>query len=273
MNITYVICFFCLFFNVCSAERYIQATKYEDQEMFYLGGAPILASKKTNSVVMYQTGKTINSNRGNFYFLLSNNTELPMNFHLSNLRVTDQWGRYIRIVPKKELINDKESSKNWKLFASALCAGLQSVDASNAGNIQYQSQTNGTCSSNYNSYGSSGYNSGNIYGRHSSTTSGTVQVDALRIQAQRQVQADSQQRSSNIQQNFDDWSYNLSNFYFDTTTVFPGTEYSANFQIDINKSVEKDLQYLIFNYDLEGEKHTFCFYCGIEKKKWYRLGL
>ncbi len=272
MKMKYLLVLSLLVFNVCFAERYIQPTKYDYQEEILIKGGAMIASNKTNSVLMYQTSETINNRKGNFYFMLSNQTDKLINFYVSNLRVTDQWGRPIRIVRKKEIIANKKNSKNLAIVASALCTGLESMNAQNAGNVAYQSHTNGNFNSNFNVYGSGGWVNGSVSGHNSSTTSGTVQIEALRQQAQRQVRQNAQQRNNTIEANYDDWEYRLNNFYFDSTTVFPGQAYAANFQIDVHKNIEKDLQYLLFKYDIGGEEHTFCFYCGREKKKWYHLG-
>ena len=270
MKVKYFLALSFLFCNICFAERYIQPTKYDYQEEILIQGGSVIASNKINSVLMYQTSETINNRKGNFYFILSNQTDRPINFYISNFRVTDQWGRPIRIVRKKEIIAHKKSSKKWALFASAICTGLESANAQNAGIVNYQSHTNGNFNSNFNAYGSGGWVNGSVSGYNSSTTSGTVQIEALRQQAQRRVQRNAQQRNNTIQANYDDWEYRLYNFYFDSTTILPGNAYATNFQIDVHKNIEKNLQYLLFTYDMGGEEHTFCFYCGQEKKKWYR---
>ena len=256
--------------NVCDAERYIQPTKYENQEEYFIKGGSVIASNKTNSVLMYKTSNTIKNRKANFYFVLSNKTDKPVNFYVSNLRVNDQWGRPVRIVSRREQIANKKSSKNWALLASTMRARLDSMNAQNAGNVSYQSQTYEDFNSNFNAYDSEGWANGSVYGQHPSVTTGTVQVEALRQQAQRQVQKDAQHRNNAIQGTYKDWEYRLNNFYIETTTVFPEQSYAANFQIDVHKDIEKDLQYLLFTYDIGGEEHTFCFYCGREMKKWYR---
>ena len=257
----------CLFFASNGfAERYIQPAKYDDQEEFFIKGAPFIVSDKINSVLMYQTCKTIKNRKGNFYFILSNKTDKPINFSASKLRVTDQWGRHIRIISKKEQIANKKRSRNWSLVASAICAGLDTMNAQNAGNVTYQSQTYETQRTHVNTRGSEGW----INTQSVSTTTGTAHIEGLRQQAQRQAFEDSAQRTHAISGEYESWEYRLDNFYFDTTTVFPGDEYAANFQIEMNKKVEKDLQYLLFTYYLDGEEHTFCFYCGKEKKKWWQ---
>lgn len=261
MRVVFFITVSFLFCNICFAERYIQSTKYENQEEIFIRGGSAIASDKINYVLMYKTSNTIINRKGNFYFELANRTEKPIHFYLSNLRVTDQWGRPVRIVSKNELIANKKSSKDWDLLASSLRKDRDTKDAQNAGNVSYQSQ------SNCNMYGSGGC----ANEKYSSTA--TVHVEALSQLAKRQAQIDAQERNNIIQSNYEDWEYCLNNFYLETTTVFPGHSYAANFQIDMHKDIEKDLQYLLFTYDIGGEEHTFCFYCGREKKKWYRFGL
>lgn len=269
MKLKYILplCFF--YVNACYADRFIQATKYENQEEVFIQGCPVTVSNKINSALMYQTCETLKDRKASFYFSLSNKTDKPINFLFSDLYVTDQSGKPIKIIHKKEIIAIKESSRKWKLIGSALRTNTDSINANNNGTVQYHSQTNDRFSSNLNR--SENIAKSNIRTQNSSTTSGTIHVEALRQQALRNVQNDAKSRNEAIQANYDDWIYRLHNFYFDSTTIFPGSTYSANFHIDIDKNIEEKLQYLIFTYHIGEEEHKFCFYCGKKKTEWYQF--
>lgn len=266
-----VISFIC--FQNCFADYYIQPTKYEDQEEILVQGASIILSKKENSsILMYQTSKTITDRIGNFYFALKNNGYEKINFYFQNLKISDQMGRHVRIIPKQEHLENKVSVKNSRLFASALCTTLASMNAQNAGKINYQSNTNTFYRSNINAYGSNGYLNGSSTGYINSSTNGTIHSEALRQQAFRQVTTDSIYRNQAIEANYETDIDNLHNFYFDSSTILPDTIYSANFQIEVPKEIEKELEYLLFTFEVENVTHTFCFYCGEKVKKWYHFG-
>lgn len=254
-----------LFCNAAFAERYIQPTKYNDQEEVLVQGGTITISHKNNAVAMFQTSETLKGRRGNFHFVLTNNTDRPINFYFENLRVTDQWGRPVRVVPKQELISDRKSKRNWESFGSALITGMDTINAQSAGDVSYRSHTSGNSYSRINTHGSRGWSNTAIAGHSSSTTTGTMHVEAYRQQALRQAGQDAAIRDHAIDSKFEESKYRLNNFYFDSNTIFPGSEYAANFQIQVDKNVERDLQYLLFTYDMGGEKHTFCYYCGYEK--------
>lgn len=264
--------YFCFSLDHCYADRYIVPTKYDYQEEVLIQGASIIVSNKNNTFSMYQTSEEIKDNRANFYFGFSNSTDRPITLYFSNLKVTDQWGRPIRVIHKNEHIDNKKSERNWRIFASALSAGLQSANAQNAGRIDYQTQSSGSFCSNSNSYGSTGWSRQSVNGYGNSYSQGTIHCEALRQQALRQVQEDASNRDHAIQNNYASWEHGLNNFYFDSTTVFPGTLYSANFQIEVPRHLEKELEYLVFTFEIENETHTFCFYCGERVKKWYEFG-
>lgn len=266
MRIQFFLMLFLVALGECFGDRFIHSTKYEDQEEVFVDGGSVIVSNKTNSVFMYQTSERM-SDRGNFYFSISNETHSPINFCFSDLKVTDQWGRDIKVVHKKELIAAKKSAHNWQTFASLLCLGIESANAQNAGKIHYQSHTTDNYRANFNAYGSNqSWVHGSVYGSGSSTTTGTVHCEALRQQAIRRVQDDAGRRQEQIQAHYHDWEYRLNNFYFDSNTIFPKTSYSVNFQIVLDKEVEKDLQYLLFTYQVGGEEHTFSYYCGDKVK-------
>ena len=269
MNLKYFLPLLFLYVNACYADRFIQATKYDYQEEVLIQGCPVTVSNKINSALMYQTCETLKDRKASFYFSLSNKTDKPINFLFSDLHVTDQSGKPIKVVSKKEIIAIKENSKNWNLFTSALRTNTDTINANKAGTVQYQSQTNSRYSSNFNESGNRTRSSKS--GQNSSATNGTIHIEALRQQALRNVQNDAKSRNDAIQANYDDWIYRLNNFYFDSTTIFPGCTFSANFHIEVDKYIEEKLQYLIFTYHIDGEEHKFCFYCEKKKKEWYQF--
>lgn len=259
-------------FECCLAERYIRPTKYDYQKEILVQGASVISSQKDESLVlMYQTSKTIKNNRGNFYFIINNKSCDALNFYFNNLKVTDQFGRYVKVVHKKELISNKNNKKNWQLFMSALATGAESTRAQDAGRIDYQSNTNVHYNSNVKVFGSNGWATGSSVGNANIATKGSIHCEALRQQAMRQVQADADYRNDIIQANYDFDEYKLNNFYFDSTTIFPDAEYASNFQIEVPCDIENELEYLLFKFEVGNDIHTFCFFCGKEVKKWYHL--
>lgn len=253
--------------NCCFADSYIQPTKYDDQEEVLVQGGSMIVSNKMNSVIMYQTSKKTYNRKGNFYFNLLNRTDRPINFYFSNLQVTDQWGRHVKVVHKNTLISNKESEMNWRLFGSAFCTTVDYINAQDAGTSRYYAQNNSSSHSKFKVRGSEGWVDSSASKYSSSTTSGVIYNEGARQQAVRQAGIDASYRDNAIVAKCEDWKHALTNYYFDSTTVFPGSEYGANFQVDIDKDIEKDLQYLLFTYDMDGEQHTFCYYCGNDTKK------
>lgn len=263
--------------NTCFAGLSIIPTKNIDQEEILQQGASILISKKQHSVLMYQTCGSIEKRAANFFFAIRNNSDKLINIYFDNLSVTDQFGRQVNVISKHKLISREATKKGWRKFGSALSTSMAYANANNAGKINYQSRTNTSYNEhsntiykgNYNTFGNNNYINGSFSGRSQSTTlgsvqtstTGTVQVEALRQQAIREATLDAQCRDALIQANYDFNVESLQNFYFDSTTIFPEQVYGANFQIQIDKSIEKELQYLLFTFSFEGEEHTFCFRC------------
>lgn len=272
MNIKYFLAISLVSFSACFSERYIKSTKYDYQEEIMVKGLSVIASQKINFVKMCQISETIDDQMGDFSFNITNCSEKPITLYVKNLKVSDQKGRQIRCITKKELLEANESSRFWRMFGCAVGAGLQSVNAQSAGNIDYQSNTCGSYNSNVRVVGSNGCASGTISGHGSSSTSGTVHVEALRQQAQRQVAQDTAANCNFIDATHNGVSARLKYNYFDSNTIFPGTSYSAIFRIKMSSDIEDELKYLKFTYDLGEEKHTFCFDCGKKVKKWYHFG-
>ncbi len=269
MKFKYISLILVMAFSICHAERFIIPTKYPDQQEVLMQGASMLVSDKDNSVLMYQTSETIKNNHANFYFIISNKSDYPINMHFHKLKVTDQWGRPVKVISKRAQIAKKKNAKKWHMIGSALSTGVDIINAQNAGHIHYQTHTYDHTNTNYNHNSPHFWANGSVCQSGQSVTQGTVHCEALRQQALRQAELDGCHREMAIRNHYDSWIYGLNNYYFDSNTIFPGNRYAANFQIELSSKVENDLQYLLFTYDLEGEQHTFCFYCGKEKKKWY----
>jgi hypothetical protein len=247
--------------TVCYAGQSLFPQKYGDQEEVLEQGASILISKKNHTVLMYQTCESIEKRSANFFFAVKNNGEIPLNIYFDNLKVTDQFGRQVQVVHKNKLIEREGGKKSWDQFWSASQTQSDYAKAEKAGDITSCSNTSTNYNSNFNSYGSNQKTSCNLQGNSQSRTVNTVQVEALRQQAYRQADIDAQYREMSITANYNSNVASIQDYYFDSSTVFPSQTYRANFQIQMNKTIEKDLEYLYFTFFFDGEEHTFCFYC------------
>jgi len=268
--------FIALLLLICSqsifAERYVQPTFYAGQKEILDQGGSIILSNKENSVLMYQTCGTIKYRRGNFMLAIFNETDEPVNFHFHDLKVTDQWGRPVRVVPKRELIKDKKRKRDGELFFLGIESVQDAVDSKKAGVVRRASHTQYREKERFRSRGTNGWVDETFDRNGASRTHETLYSEALRRQELREARRDKAIRSHEVETEYRRWKEGLTNFYFDSTTLFPGERYQANFQIEIPSRVEKDLQYLIFTFNVGGEEHAFSYFCGIEKKKWYRFG-
>lgn len=244
------------------ADHCIYPAKYPDQKEVLVQGGIILISEKTNSASIYQTCEAIENRKANFYFEIFNKEERPINFYFQDLQVTDQNGRPIRIVPKQELIANKQSQANWKLFASTLCEGIDTLNAEEAGRIDYYSHSSTRHRSQRSVFGSEGWAQSNTHAATTTTTHGVVYSEALRRQAIREAQEDAHIRNTVILGDAAAWETNLRQNYFDSSTIAPDSIYGANIQIDIPRQIEKELEYLVFTVNVGEEAHSFCFYCS-----------
>lgn len=262
---------FFLFFNYGFAERCILPMRHGNHEEIYIqGGKALLSNGLNSSIMMFNTCPKLKGQRGNFYFSIANHTRLPLHFLVHQLTVTDQWGRRVRVVPKQELIHVKKRQKSWKLFFSGLLTGLQSIDAESAGDIEYRSCTDTRIDTSIRNRDSHRNGNSAIHERARSKTHATIHSEALRQQAQREIDRDAAVRRGRIRADYNYWKHGLTNYYFDSRTLFPEDIYGANLQIEVPKGVEQDLEYLIFTFDLAGEKHSFSFYCGNHRANRFR---
>lgn len=241
------------------SERSIHPTKYEDQEEILEKGGVMLLSSKIHDVLIYQTQESLRGRRANFFFSITNYGERPVNLYFANLTATDQVGRPIRIVPKRELIRNKKQQTGWNLLASGVVECLEADQASNAGDTTFHTVTR---ERERVRYGRAGRRERPVVvdSASTSTTCGVIHNEAERQRALRAVRQDASLRNSAIiarQQMFED---DMQSHYFDAETIYPDENYAANFQIEVPKSIEKDLQFILLHFDLGEERHTFAFY-------------
>lgn len=132
------------------------------------------------------------------------------------------------------------------------------------------SQTHSNFNARSNSFSNRGTTTyGTLNGYENSYTKGTIECETLRQQAIQQANANSNARIAQIETNSLFEEAKFTNYYFDSTTIFPNTLYEAGFQILLSKEVERELEYLIISIDLGVERHVFYFDCGENVKKWY----
>lgn len=253
----------------CFADRYIQPVKNEGQEEVLIQGGSVLVSQKKHTVLMYQTSEVTSGKRANFYIALMNKGAQSVNVLFHHLRVTDQHGKFVRVLPKEELIANKKSSADWK---TAFCSLDASLKAQDAGKTDVYTHTNTTNVYHTNTLSPQGMH-GQSHVSHGTSSAHTVVYSELaRQQALREIQNEAIETTDQIAQEYAYWENGLSSYYFDSNTVLPNTTYGGNIQIEIPTKVDKNIEYLVFNLYVENEVHTFYFYCGHEKeKKWYQF--
>lgn len=243
------------------SEKCIHPVKYDDQEEILERGGIMLLSSKIHDVLIYQTQESIRGRRANFFFSITNLGERPINFYFDNLRASDQCGRPLRIVPKRELIRNKKQQTGWNLFASGLVECLEADRANHAGETTFYSETRTSTRASVGRRGRE-CRPTHIESCSSSATYGVIHNEAERQRALRQVRRDASLRTEAIVARQQIFEEGIQNTYFDSETVYPDENYSANFQIEIPKSIERDLEFILIHFDLGDEEHTFAFYTG-----------
>lgn len=235
-----------IFFSFnCYSDSFIQPIKQYDQDEILVNGASVLMSKKSQTVLMYQTSEKIKKNHANFFFTVKNETALPVNLYFENLVVTDQFGRHIPVVHKNhQIARKRKEAKNLSIL-SGVCTGLELLSSDSAGEVKYTET-----SVSHNRTGSS-----------VTCREGTIHNEALRRQAVDEAVIGGAVRNHEINEEFRSWENGLSHYYFDSNTIFPNSSYSANFQIRVPSHYEQDLTYLTFTYTLNGEQHAFKYFC------------
>lgn len=256
--------FLCLvLFNAataCYAEHSIHPAKYADQEEILEKGGMMLLSKKNNDILMYQTQETIKKSRANFFFTISNFSDKTINLYTHNVRATDQWGRPIRIVPKRELIKNKKKETGWQLFSSGIISCIESDEANRAGKVTYRENTHAREHTHYRHRGGRTSASGVVDTHLDSTTYGSIHNEAERQRALRAVRHESALREQAILNQQAHFEEGMQNNYFDAETIYPEEIFSANVQIEVPKNILKDLEFILFHFDLGEEQHSFAFH-------------
>ena len=247
-----ILIIFCLlaFAQSAEAKHYICPAAYEDQEEILINGGVALFSEKEHSILMYQTSDRLFKRKANFYFSIANRSCDPIHLHFSNLRVTDQNGRFVCVISRGRQLARKKREAGGKLFASFLLTTLDAACAADAGRVHYCETTHSKYRSSY----------GTVTGV--THTHGTVYSPGLQNLAFRNVALDAHLRNCSIADCYNSWEDAIHDSYFESNTVFPDTIYGANLQIEVPRHIERDLEYLIFHFDVDDEEHDFCFWCG-----------
>ncbi|CRX39545.1 hypothetical protein [Estrella lausannensis] len=241
------------------SERSIHPTKYEDQEEILENGGVMLLSSKIHDVLIYQTQETIRGRRANFFFSITHYGDRPVNLYFESLTATDQMGRPLRIIPKRELIRSKKQQTRWNLFASGLVECLEADRANNAGDTTIHTVTRKRERVRYQGDERRGRPI-NVESAATYTSCGVIHNEAERQRALRAVRHEASARNSAIVARQQIFEEDMHSHYFDAQTIYPDENFAANFQIEIPKTVEKDLQFILIHLDLGEERHTFAFY-------------
>lgn len=251
--------FLSLPFQAFCMDRWLEPVKFQDQQDFYIqGGLGILSQKNCNSILFYQTNEYLCEGKANFYFVFNNDTDGYVNFLIHNVRVTDQFGRPVRIVPMHEHLDRIRSSANLKTFFNIALGGLNLFCAHDAGRVDY-------CTSGHRDVHGFSHSRGR-YGHHERFyEQGTYHSRALQRAAERESILMTAFLERGIQDEYQLKKFKYENFYLSSNTVPPHSVYSANFQVEVPKFMQVDLQYLYFTFDAGGEKHTFATFCGTPK--------
>lgn len=253
-----------LLFSEAFAAKALVPVQMDCQREIYIQGASVLQSVKKTEMTLFQTVESLEYGKANFYFHFRNNSCHPVDLIFSNLRVTDQYGRPIKVVHKRKLIENKRREANTARFFSALATISDSYNAQRAGDIDCYSYTN----NHSNTYTPRGV----ISSSGCSSTHSVIHSEALRQNAVRQANRDAFIRNVAIDSSLAHAEDKLTYCYFDSTTIFPNERFESGFQIEVPKHIEHDLQYLYFTFDLGSESHTFSFYCHPESRRWYCPG-
>ena len=128
-------------FQAFCLDRFMIPVKNGNQKEIFIQGGMAYLSEERNSVLFYQTTECLKNGNANFYFVISNNTGDYLNFLTHNLRVTDQFGRPVRIIPKEEHLSRLQTSANWKSFFNFAIGGLDLILSQDAGRVDYSRAT------------------------------------------------------------------------------------------------------------------------------------
>lgn len=232
----------CLLFTTCyGKERHVTGVRFnESQGEYFIKGCKNLVSKKKHSISMNCKRSCLKKGRGCFSFSILNNGNKPINFYPSNVRVFDQNGATIKIVPLSEQLNLANSDYKWNRFFFGTDAFFQWFNIKDAG-MTYEKKV---------FYGPSGPN----------VMEGYSQDNYRRNQAYRELAKETTALGKKVALLYSLITEGLNNCYLNAHTIFPDRVYSANLEIRVPKKILKNAKYLIFEYDIGGEKHSFCFY-------------
>jgi hypothetical protein len=237
-----------IFFQSYSyAGTHFSLEKAFDGEEFFTCGKAVLVTKKKNNVLLYSEQNITKNRKAELLVGVTNLTENHFNVYISNIKIFDQAGRAIDVIDKSECMAKINSRKNWALFFSGLAGAASSVEAQKAGDVTY-----------------SQYSSTNSWNKNSNTyTTGTIHSEGLRQEALRNSHAKTNIRNQAIQDHANILLNSTEVSYFDTTTIFPGKTYFANFQIRMSSQVEKELEFILVHITVEDE--LFEFKIGVQK--------
>jgi hypothetical protein len=243
-------------------DRFLEPIKFQDQEEFYIQGGMGLLSQKQNSIIFYPTTPCLMDGKANFYFIFSNDSDRYENVLVQNVRVTDQYGRPVRMIPVQEHLDRLRSSANWKSFFNFAIGAIDLCLAQDAGRVDY-----------HRSYQRNvhGFNGRTCYGHHEQgCETGTYYSRALQRAAERESILAASFRERGINNEYQLRKMRYENFYLSSNTVPPRSVYSANFQIDVPRFMEVDLQYLYITFNVGCETHTFALHCGNSRQQPHR---
>ena len=241
-------------FQTFCVDRYLQPVKFLDQQEFYIQGGMGILSQKRNSIIFYPTNECLMNGKANFYFVFSNDSDRYENILVQNVRVTDQFGRSVRLIPVEEHLDRLRTSANWKTFFNFAIGAVDLFSTQNAGYVDYRKSNHRHVH---------GHIGRTPYGHHEhSYEEGAYYSRALQRAAEREAILSTTFRERGIHDEYQMRKFRYENFYLSSNTVPPRGVYSANFQVDVPKFMEVDLQYLYFTFDVGGEMHTFAMYCG-----------
>lgn len=246
--------FILLPFQAFCLDRLLEPIRFADQQEFYIKGGMGILSQKKSSVIFYSTTDLMHG-KANLYFVISNDSNNFINFLASNVQVTDQFGRPVRVVPVEEHLHRLRSEANMKTFFNIALGSLEVIGAAaGGGRVDYHKHghTHAHGFKNFQPYS------------HNETyfETGTYYSRTLQRAAEREAMLATCFRGQMIHDELDARRFRYENFYLSSNTIEPNSVYSANFHIEVPKFMLCDLQYLYFTFNVGGEAHRFAMYTG-----------
>ncbi len=233
---------------------YLLPSKQPGTEIVFRKGEPYLRSKKNVQITVAQLDHVLRKDRASFSFSMMNTTGNPITMMPHNLRVTDQYGRRIRVVSKSELVRNAENRAWWKRAVSGALLVLDHVNAEE--NAKSRSRLKAVeTQTEMRPCGETTFSHRVIEAKEDSYD---------RYAAWRGHQAandDAARREALISREQRRKTVGYLDYYLDANTIFPGETYAANFQIALPPQIKRQLDVLLISFDVAGEEHTFCFSC------------